>query len=190
MKERPILFSGPMVRALLDGTKTQTRRIVEFDHSPTGNPTLMDNEEPVYWAWGFDHYVCPYGVPGDRLWVRETWNRTNPGGAEGLYYFKADGCGPHGLNFHGDELWRPSIFMPRAACRLFLEITEVRVERLQDISEKDAKAEGVLVGEPDNQYPSFRDAYASLWDSLNAKRGYGWDKNPWVWVVTFKRIKP
>jgi hypothetical protein len=208
MSEKPILFSGPMIRALLDGSKTQTRRIIRFDDPmPTGTPTLMDNEDLIYWAWGPDHYICPYGVPGDRLWVRETFRDENPEGSKNpsLVEFAAE-CRSDCMG------WRPSIFMPRWACRLHLEITEVRVERLQDISESGAMAEGVektpdaenLAVDPFRNKPSWRgylnggrayrdsarDSYASLWDSLNAKRGFGWDTNPWVWVMSFRRVEP
>lgn len=122
-----MLFSGDMVRALLDGSKTQTRRLVK-PQSPTSNE------------------LCPYGQPGDLLWVRETWNRTNPGGDSGVYYFRADTRFPDELGgrpYTGEEQWRPSIHMPRSASRIALEVTGTRIERLQDISESDVVAEGV-----------------------------------------------
>lgn len=208
-KERPILFSGPMVRAILAGTKTQTRRIVKG----VGNrgvywTDLIQDTEKVdgkevslgfadeYGEWHKTEDYCPYGQPGDRLWVRETWAQHT---IEGDTYtvYRAD-SEPDG----DGAPWRPSIFMPRAACRIVLELTAVRVERLQDISEADAQAEGVellpctYVGRcQSNSCPRhgrldrYRLAYKGLWDSLNAKRGYGWDSNPWVWVLTFEQVK-
>lgn len=155
MKEHPILFSGPMVKALLAGTKIQTRRVIKP---------------------GAD-IRCPYGCAGDRLWVRETWCRTEDGGIA----FRADTWTVHpGV----DETWKPSIFMPRWACRLRLEITRVRMEKLQDISEADAIAEGL---EPVGVV-SARDQYHILWDDLNAKRGFGWAMDPRVWVIEFRKV--
>ena len=177
MKERPILFSAPMVRALLAGTKTQTRRIVKARdlewmdvHQGLREP---DNAER-----------CPYGQPGgDRLYVRETW------AAPHAYDHLPPRLIPQDARIHyaatedrGGLLWRPSIHMPRWASRITLEVTGVRVERLQDISEADAIAEGVYT---DPACPAY-DAYAQLWDEIN---GLGsWEANPWVWVVGFHRI--
>lgn len=205
MKERPILFSGPMVRAILDGRKTQTRRIYKpsegfpcQDGEITGNP----NESSTWTDWG----PCRYGNNGDRLWVRETFLRFHPGMREHLdpdpeslfweTWYRTDsarlGVNPldAGLN------WRPSIFMPRAFSRILLEIVGVRVERVRDITEWDAQAEGVTVGEDRSYshaehglvYRPFRDAFKTLWGSINDKRGFGWEQNPCVWVITFKRI--
>ncbi|CAE6839574.1 hypothetical protein [Paraburkholderia nemoris] len=229
MKERPILFSGAMVRALLDGSKTQTRRIVkpQFEREPVDvvdgvpswdAPTNYDGEVQMNTTRG---KPCPYGVPGDRLWVRETWNtsaRCLPPIPE-PYIYAAD------LNDEGRmkwaATWKPSIHMLRAASRITLEVTGVRVERLQEISETDAIAEGIESPdferyEPDwsicpqcggtRLYASYGASggamfdtdcmqcdthakrYRHLWDSLNAARGYGWDVNPWVWVVEFRRL--
>lgn len=189
MKERPILFSSPMVRALLAGTKTQTRRVM--GNQPTEAPTVgafqvgkgrsyrKDLPRKVVATWGEQCCVCPYGVAGDRLWVRETWADTM--GEPPTAVYRADG-----ERHPSSQLkWRPAIHMPRWACRLVLEVTGVRVERLQDISEADAKAEGV-----DNiraKVPTHRDAYRYLWDDIN---GFGaWDKNPWVWVVEVRASK-
>jgi len=192
MKEHPILFSGPMVRAILEGRKTMTRRVA----CPPGY-NLTD--------YGLAH--CRYGQPGDRLWVRETWaagacaDMLNPSALSrktwlidngGLWY-EADGAAPlTPISPKGKT--RPSIFMPRWASRILLEVTSVSVERVQDISETDAKAEGApwlgagfLAKLGDGSY---REGFYDLWDSINAKRGYGWDANPWVWVVKFKRIEP
>jgi hypothetical protein len=176
MRERPILFSAPMVRALLAGTKTQTRRIVK------GGIPFDDDFEIV---------ASPYGDPGDRLWVREShwWFKDEPDNSCGYYppkltredvEYRADGD-------DGRKVWRPSIHMPRWASRITLEVTGVRVERLQDISEADARAEGV---EP-NAFERTADNYGSvlyrrLWESINGPGS--WDANPWVWVVEFRRI--
>lgn len=220
MKEHPILFSGPMVRALLTGRKTQTRRVLSkrdlrcIDFVGAAGDSIDDpsnwgfeDEDGMFWLLKANparsaieqQLPCPYGQPGDRLWVRETFNRTNPGGKDGIFYYRADGKFPWGTEFDGLEVWKPSIFMPRQACRILLEIVSVRVERLNEISEEDAEAEGVEenMGIPqmecDDQvahYPdaSFVKSYRSLWDSLNAKRGFGWEVNPWVWVIEFKMV--
>jgi hypothetical protein len=194
VKERGILFSAPMVRALLAGTKTQTRRVVK----------------PRDLAWMDEHQGlrerdnalrCPHGKPGDRLWVRETFSDDR---AETIY--RADGGMPADW-FDAGSKWRPSIFMPRALSRITLDIVGVRVERLQDISEADAIAEGCATEEVVSDYdgavikvpaeiphPSgvgwqgwdtALDWYADLWESINGPGS--WDANPWVWVVEFKR---
>jgi hypothetical protein len=186
MKERPILFSAPMVRALLNGNKTQTRRIVKRLEVRDGMP------EP---EWASLLKCCPYGQPGDRLWVRETFNRTNPGGNDGHYFFRATEA-----NEFPDAIWKPSIHMPRWASRITLEVTGVRVDRLQDISESDAVAEGCAKnhngyywGAPHpvsglKQMASAVGAYRDLWESINGPGS--WDLNPWVWCVSFKVVKP
>ena len=209
VRERPILFSGPMVRAILDGSKTQTRRVVkgvprtedddlvrlECGHY---HPTIIDRdgfEEPgeeTFGAWTPDGEWatrCPYGQPGDRLWVRETW--CDISGTQPQFAYRAD---PYVSNGDLKGQWRPSIFMPRAACRLTLEITEVRVQRLQDMNATDAIAEGIPSRgiEP----PCIASAmmylhdFEQLWDSINAKRGHSWESNPWVWAVTFRPSSP
>lgn len=205
MKERPILFSGPMVRAILEGRKTQTRRAIkadifeaEVEWNPTGRTQVSIN--------------CTYGKPGERLWVRETWREADSlllGGSEidppCIFAYKADNSirgfdgqiyDTFGLNFERLK-WRPSIFMPRAASRILLEITDVRVERLQDISESDARAEGVEQW-PDGNFKAYtktpgkftyaKDAFRTLWQSINGPES--WVENPWVWVIEFKRIAP
>jgi len=205
-KERPILFSAPMVRALLDGSKTQTRRVVK----------------PRDVAWMGEHQGlrepdnairCPYGQAGDRLWVRETWSIDMLGafgtdkGYDSTYAlrYRADDAereihvapgepDPYITLYdsqRGD--WRPSIHMPRWASRILLEIVSVRVERLQDISEADARVEGVTIEDRHkNGYcaseflpPSIR-AYRDLWESINGAGS--WDSNPWVWVVEFTHV--
>jgi hypothetical protein len=178
MKEKPILFSGEMVRAILEGRKSQTRRVVKVRG-------VSDD------VAGWLHYMaravdmeCPYGKPGDRLWVRETWLRDGD-----VTIYKADLAKVLADSWNGH--WRPSIYMPRAASRIALEVIKVRVERVQDISHNDACIEGAP-SEPElNDYGTgsiYIDWYANLWDKLNAKRGYGWKVNPWVWVVEFKQV--
>ena len=163
--ERPILFKGEMVKAILSGKKTQTRRIADCDN------TLL----------------CRYGNSGDSLWVRETWAKDIPGCPDGIT-FRAD----H-QNLEGDGptiiKWKPSIFMPKSVCRITLKITDVRFERLQEITEEDAMEEGVKVGDSSMGHIfTAREHFEALWDSINKKRGFGWDVNPWVWVIEFKRI--
>lgn len=171
MKERPILFSGAMVRAILEGRKTVSRRAIKHQPDVPVTDAIPRRNYPhgpatVDWYWRPQHghlngvpsngwdFKCPYGQPGERLWVRETWARvgtTDPGYL--TYRATYPRCLPAGLeNVPADirdagERWRPSIHMPRAACRILLEVIDVRVERLQDISEEQARAEGVLPGE-------------------------------------------
>lgn len=203
-KARPILFSGPMVRAILDGRKKVTRRpvksaLVDRLDPPRGQADVEAGYPFVECEDGYVSAVkiCPYGQPGDRLWVRETFNRTNPGGAEGVYYYRADGRFPAAIGgdrFSGREAWKPSIHMPRSASRILLEVTAVRVERLQDISEEQAEAEGVhrdmrMWFATDEGGPAFtwpQNAFEHLWRKINGTES--WDANPWVWVVEFKRI--
>ena len=188
MKERPILFSGPMVRAILEGRKTQTRRIVKVRGGLEYIGPKGCEHEPD--SWGYPHpcddgYLtladgikCPYGKPGDRLWVRETWAPAEwpPTGPPAVY--RAD----EGMFA---SQWKPSIHMPRAVSRITLEVVSVRVERLQDISEEDALAEGITLVE---RGTSPVDQFNKLWESINGPGS--WEANPWVWVVEFKRIEP
>jgi len=217
---KPILFSGPMVRALLDGRKTQTRRVLKpqppkdelgYEIGTVRGPEWYhsavvgkDGElEPgkqvwgVYDDWGEWGARVPY-MPGDLLWVRERWSDELLAPGEVYYYATAleDGL-------RADEVaeirWRPSIHMPRWASRITLEVTDVRVQRLQEITDEDALAEGVTKIR-DHCYVIRGFGYdlsglchsvpiapfASLWDSLNAERGFGWDQNPWVAVTTFR----
>jgi len=169
-REHPILFSAAMIRAILAGTKTQTRRVIK------PQPSGMDDHRR-YLSVLSDVYQ-KYGRPGDLLWVRETW-----GPCEGGFCYRADesdGAKPD------DGRWHSARFMPRFASRITLETTDVRVERVRDISEGDAMCEGAEAGLD----VTATDRFARLWDLINAKRGYGWDANPWVWVISFKRVAP
>jgi len=187
MKEHPILFSTAMVHAILSGEKTQTRRVVK--PPPDGITALNISGR----AWGFGDSTgmrksqrsCPFGAAGDVLWVRETWHDL---GGLGVIVFKAD---PNVEKTVTGIRWKPSIHLPRRAARIFLEITGVRCERLTDISEADARAEGVQrehTGIGPGYGWSYRYGFMNLWDSINGPRGFGWEKNPWVWVIEFKKI--
>ena len=201
MKERPILFNGAMVRALLEGSKTQTRRVVKQLDPEKGAVTTGNDGTPmgVCWAYGGSVIYCPYGRPGDRLWVRETFAYLGTN-KRGPHAYRADTY--DGERIRVDAPWKPSIHMPRAASRILLEIVSVRVERLQDISAADAKAEGIEPHEvrqfaiygatPAERAAIYRDAavgpYQRLWRQINGAGS--WDANPWVWVVEFKRVHP
>lgn len=204
MKERPILFQGEMVRAILAGRKTQTRRLIRDGLAVTD--VCGGGVEPAVWwprdAVGRDA-ASPYGVPGDRLWVKETFYCDHceyPTGprremVEMLEYRATHDCsaweaGCPCRDDNGRSSWRPSIFMPRWASRLTLDVTEVRVERLQDITEADARAEGVEPRDGDGHrgYQPARAAYAELWDRINGEGS--WLRDPWVWVVGFKPAAP
>jgi hypothetical protein len=178
MNEHPILFSEKMVRAILAGKKGQTRRIVKGTALDWLQPNMFS---PKYVALP-ENYLSPYGYAGDLLWVRETFLRDGE-----IYLYKADfGKGVLSDSWRGH--WKPSIHMPRKASRLALEITELRIERLNDISESDAIAEGAtpsIVGD-DLDYLKYRAGFQTLWNSINAKRGYEWESNPFVWVVSFQ----
>ena len=263
MKERPILFSGPMVRAILDGRKTQTRRFYTVATLPDGLKSYQQEElkliDGVVHGRRADSQTwnvmvggkgprgegnperCPYGQPGDRLWVRETYSEQHPAAIpEGRY--SIDGMagipGPPGVTYRcvyradGEPLqiwrtadypyystngpkddidtkyptvtsnfsrggkaihWTPSIFMPRWASRITLEVTGVRVERLREIGTNDCYEEGIerpagpLLGSVVTERDNARNAYRKLWDSINAKRA-PWSSNPWVWAVEFKKL--
>lgn len=224
-RERPILFSGEMVRAILGGRKTETRRVVK-DQSRLREPTqdhgalrVSVEYQSIYGSWqpwvtNAKSMRCPYGQLGDQLWVRETWSKPYAGPAG--YVFRADYLRPTNLDpsIASERRWSPSIHMRKEAARLWLRVTDVRIERLQDVSEEGAKAEGVEIkryGDPpwfctrdysrpahaDGWFPGFcadtgkqfRSSFQTLWDSINTKRSYGWDSNPWVWVIAFERIE-
>lgn len=177
VKERPIIFYGPMVRAILEGRKTQTRRITRF--SSSGRIELHGRQ----WHISDPNAIraCPYGQPGDRLWVRETWCRT----AAGYTQYRADD--KREQPYWTLLKWKPSIHMPRLASRITLEITDVRVERLQDITHRDALSEGVEY-DVSKQDGSPLSRFENLWNSINAKRGYSWESNPFVWVLSFNVV--
>ena len=226
IKERPILFSALMVRAILDVRKTQTRRVMKFQPPSsdyqlsrlmdTTDRTLRKHIGKLHWVKmdGLnivdetpDYFLCPYGEIGDRLWIKETYCKHGA-----LISYKADDDWiaeyrkSSDFNVIDNPKWEPSIYMPRIASRITLEITDIRVERLQDISEDDAIKEGIskVPFRPDDGFPlcdgfmvgkddgvsgllaSPITAYKKLWESINGKGS--WDLNPWVWVIQFKRI--
>ncbi|MDR0175409.1 hypothetical protein [Enterobacter sichuanensis] len=185
MKERGMIFNGEMVRAILDGRKTQTHRVIK--DCTVGRDQIskfIQIGKKFIGCYPEDvpeliRECCPYGVPGDRIWVRETFcsvpDHEEPAGCSALLY-AADGNGPYGK-------WTPSIHMPRWASRILLEITDVRVERLNDISEEDARSEGIS----GSSARDIKEAYAALWRSIYGSDS--WQANPWVWVIVFKRIE-
>jgi hypothetical protein len=237
MREFPILLSTLMVRAIFDGRKTQTRRVVKCQPPDDVasisvsryHPTIIDRcgeEAPgaeIFGAFSDDgEWGCksPYGEPGDRLWVREMyiafgrWEMrfSEKKGRDQWHFvdmtletsheYRFDGAVPNVARDAATPAWwrRPSIFMPRSASRALLEVADVRVERLQSINESDARQEGVTIeerhkvgyclgpGHGADRPPSIR-AFRELWDGLNAAAGTGWDANPWVWVVEFRKIE-
>lgn len=223
-KERPILFNGAMVRAILEGRKTVTRRPVKGGQIPT---ECHDEPDPAFrWSaigqhdrrYGFNVFGategecakqlaeygrCPYGQPGDRLWVRETFAALSAGEYEPvkprygygqeIRFAATDPLSDCDVGVRG-YAWRPSIHMPRWACRILLEVTDVRVERLQDITYEQAAAEGIqrdhrmwfATDEGGKAFQHPEHAFAELW----RKTGGDWHANPWVWVVEFKRVEP
>lgn len=196
MKERPILFSGPMVRAILEGRKTQTRRVVK-PPAAVITPAMAEGLCVKLGPLPAPAVPCPHGAPGDRLWVKETFNGNRPEAdavhpAEIVTYLADYPEKPPGSN------WKPSIFMPSALSRITLEIVSVRVERVQEISGADARAEGIEATElgwrdylnQGSEVLTGRHSFQTLWDSINAKRGFGWEVNPWVWVIEFRRVEP
>lgn len=205
MGERPILFSAPMVRALLSGAKTQTRRVVKPQPQILGDRTMFQGAMILDEA-ALRTTFCPFGAPGDRLWVRETWAPHEPRTPnQPRVHYRADH--PDWTTGDGGDIerWRPSIYLPRWASRITLEVTGVRVERLQAISEEDAKAEGVerfgdgtfhnylcKLEQPceDEFCPASeaRESFRSLWESINGADS--WALNPWVWALMFKRVTP
>lgn len=190
MKERPILFSAPMVRAILEGRKTQTRRIIKPQPEFIGNSTAWrwDGKKGSFRGAMGTHIeemnissYSPYGLPGDRLWVRETFMFSHHDFREKTDHFLYRATSPGGdTDAYEPPRWTPSIHMPRCASRIDLLVKNVRVERLQDISVEDAEAEGIKNGE--------LFYFKELWESINGTES--WLKNPWVWVVEFERIKP
>lgn len=210
VKERPILFNGEMVRAVLDGRKTQTRRVIKpqpenMDLFGVRDCNLDYRNQPIQGEI-IRRFKSPYGVPGDRLWVRESMAE-DPIGSQSHTRYLADNHW-RAIDWQYSKPVCPSIHMPRWASRILLEVTDIRVERVQDISDEDAEAEGIrfhsLYGEwggveahpssrPDcphwRWYKSPAIAFKNLWNSINEKRGFGWKVNPWVWVVEFKVVQ-
>ncbi|MCK9540200.1 hypothetical protein [Dokdonella sp.] len=200
MRERPILFSAPMVRAILEGTKTQTRRGVKPQHIKHWGPSM---DAAIERLPSLAAAFCPYGQPGDRLWVKETFFDTAPFRDAPLFESRATPIAYRADNeFIGCHKWRPSIHMPRRASRITLEINAVRVERLREINAADAKSEGIegqFEGGPWRNYqrdghwfPEGKDtapvlSYRTLWEKINGPGS--WDANPWVWVIEFKRVE-
>ncbi len=218
MVEKPILFSGPMVQAILAGVKSQTRRIVkpqpQLDQFGSEikceryHPTKINNRTgeayPGEEVFGFANedsgWVCPYGQPGDRLWVKETFGVHKDCPAKkiseigvGWVCYRADKSGmcPASLV----ENWKPSIFMPRKLSRITLEITKIRVERVQEISEEDARVEGApfllapILDEPpiaSIKANGYRVGFSEIWYGINGQKS--WDANPWCWVLEFKKL--
>ncbi len=212
MKEHPIIFSGPMVKAILDGRKTMTRRIVKkawdgLTWAGDVHPARVDGWI-AWWPSGtaeftkraYEHgFPCPYGIPGDRLWVWEAWCLPDPTDKRTICYRASGDPVTTGAK------WKPSIHMPGWASRITLEIVSVRVERLQEITEEGAIKEGItkidfyrLLDERQRtdqldrifggkSLPHYVRQFASLWDSLNGKK-HPWSSNPWVWVIEFKKI--
>lgn len=235
LKERPILFSGEMVNAILAGRKTQTRRVLKYqpiDVLPMEAPNrwvTLDTLDPNHGKV----VKCRYGIPGDHLWIREKWKiQSLMDGEPMTFRYAADDaiCEENSYadciqyeswyeniveqstnelvklkwpDQDGDGIyrwdnsplkWRPSIHMPRWASRITLEIVDIRAERVQEISEADAEAEGIhLLGLPETERHNHPRkhivAFRAIWDSINAKKGFGWDTNPWVWVIEFGLIK-
>lgn len=193
MTERPILFSAPMVRAILDGRKTQTRRVVKPQPNDWLHPMPCCSVTSEGWQGPFDHSLwahegdrddgearrCPYGKHGDRLWVREAWAKTTVLGQDMIVYYAEDNRTDYG------GPWKPSIHMPRAASRITLEITAVRVERLCGITISNAIREGYDGSLDDHIDPSIK-WFSALWESINGPGS--WAQNLWVWVIEFKRV--
>lgn len=209
MTERGMIFNSEMVRAILDGRKTQTRRIMKVQPESNQLGLLLITDSTKHSDIGKYHWAesnatgnhvrsklfsCPFGAVGDRIWVRETWARYNIDQNSHDIAYRA--TTPE--DWPEEGRWRPSIHMPRWASRILLEITDVRVERLNAISEEDARAEGIIdggclnCGEPEpcgcaNPEPDATDAFAYLWQSIYGQDN--WNANPWVWVIEFKRVE-
>ena len=212
MNEWPIIFNGEMVRAILDGRKTQTRRVIK-------NTGPYDPFDEYIGAWirpGINR--GPYGKPGGQLWVRETFAEICsvadpycccdkfpvPKGKYHYYEYRADTENKYPGNWEDADpetiemareggylpRWKPSIHMPRKASRIQLEVVKVRVERVQDITEKEAWAEGCVPFEREGvECDTSVSDFAQLWNEINAKRGFAWHENPWVWVVEFQLLE-
>lgn len=200
MKERPIIFSGEMVQAILDGRKTQTRRVMKI-------PPERDQVRLCHWVEsGFAHPLqegdgcscreikCPYGKVGDRLWVKETWSTEWDGNKRYICY-KARGGKYYDTGVK--HTWKSPLFMPREHSRIDLEITNIRVERLQDITEDDAKAEGVqpekmgVMASKENNCSRlcYRKGFEKLWEKIHGiKCDFDWESSKWVWAIEFRKL--
>lgn len=200
MKQHPILFSTPMVQAILEGRKTQTRRIMKFCKMPDYRDlelaiepvfrelkTYDDGTFRAIFDTNEDSFseVCRYGHVGDILWVRETWTKALfTIGGESTFLYKATE-GKVKLEEGGFAKYKPNIHMPKVACRIWLQVTDIRVERLQSINEQDAIEEGALTITPSDDLPAVV-RYHMLWDIINGPDS--WNQNPFVWVIEFKKI--
>ncbi|EPM0660556.1 TPA: hypothetical protein ACWME0_003667 [Klebsiella pneumoniae] len=201
MREKGLIFNSEMVRAILDGRKTQTRRPIKWKQ--TRFTEIGEREDGSKWPWSEDAehacdfwHPCPFGAVGDRIWVRETWNKYG-----GLLTYRADHDWIDDMRKETvcTAKWVPSIHMPRWASRILLEITDVRVERLNAISEEDATAEGVppagsllpdYLGTfltPKGDFATAKVAFQRLWESIYGEES--WKANGWVWVIEFKRVE-
>lgn len=210
MTEKPILFTPAMVRAIMEGRKTQTRRIVNKLVAPTrkerGYPKILEFGRST--TKGYDYHFrdartycwndvredwvlerCPYGTSGGILWVREAFQKVVPDHFQCCPYgYKADYTDEEAKTMRG---WTPGIHMPRDVCRLELDLKNVRLEPLQDISPEDALAEGIEMRGSSNDAPFNAIAdFRKLWNKINEKRGFGWDANPWNWVLEFDPAEP
>ena len=183
---KPILFSTPMVQAILDGRKTMTRRVIASKNCPTLYPISKIFSDPIG-AMYVGGIIRPRYQPGDVLWVRETWCDTEKHFGRGVQprYFYAANKTPTSEEYRKDFgiPWRPSIFMPREAARLYLKVTDLRAERVQDIFEEPPGPNNPIVKEGF----SYGCDFIATWENLNAKRGFGWKTNPWVWVISFEK---
>lgn len=191
MRELPIVFNTEMVRAIPDGRKTQIRLVIK----PQPESMLHDKKRRMPKAfWTGTKWVKPPYQPGDRLWVKETWYKNYPH-RYGRFFYRTDGECIEIPTIYGETMpfskadglrWRPSTHMPKEAARIWLEVKGVRVERVQDIvGSKDVFREGC----PENEKHDALNWFVSLWDKIYAKKGFGWDVNPWVWVIEFKVLE-
>ncbi|MES2620213.1 MAG: morphogenetic protein [Bacteroidota bacterium] len=193
-KQIPILFSTPMVQAILEGRKTQTRRLVKFPKDYTGGEVYKNSIYGLKYEsnlYGDTVQRLAYALPGDIFWVRETWAEFSGIEPKIEYVYKADKIFDTPAKEHlSGNRWKPSIHMPKAACRLFLKVVSVGVERLHDISEADAKAEGAKAASlPDlgNTWKTHKQGFEYLWHSINGEES--WKQNPWVWVINFEKTE-
>lgn len=200
MTEKPILFTGENVRSILEGRKTQTRRVIKPQPVPIGTsavdrfeyfddglwlPTSKSGKSGIFLP---SKYRCPYGTEGNRLWVRENWATTLSGVPTDGIAYKADYPADRAKTIK----WKSPIHMPRWASRITLKVLNIRVERIQQITARECWAEGIeRICEPSTKFEKSAaalDDFMLLWNRINGPRGFGWDVNPWVWVVEFKKM--